>query len=181
MHHPHRLRVTVLVALSACALGAAIVNPAIAQDSGTKIAVVDLDRVIVMSPLGQQMQQSLQKLQQDTQAQLKVHADKAQEIRQQANAPGASEDQLRALQQQLEDENIAGRRIRDDAERQAKKIQDDALGKIQEQLRPVFERLRDEEGYDLIINNAPGVVVIASPGIDITDQVLSTLGNTSGP
>jgi len=176
-HHPRRLSATACVAVGTCVLGAALVNPAMAQETGTKIAVVDLDRVIVLSPLGQDMQKKLQKLQEDTQAQLKVHADKAQQIRQQANAPSASEDQLRTLQQQLEDENIAGRRIRDDAERQAKKIQDDALGKIQEQLRPVFERLRDQEGYDLIINNAPGVVVISSPTIDITDQVLSTLGS----
>lgn len=179
MYDSHLLSTSSRIAICGSLLLAALASPGAAQEGASKIAVVDLDRVIITSPLGREMQQILQKLEEDTQAQLKVHAEKAQQIRQQANAENVTEDELRALQQQLEDENIAGRRIRDDAERQAKKIQDEGLQRIEEQLRPVFERLRDEEGYDLIINNAPGLVVIASPTVDITQKVLSTLGQSA--
>lgn len=179
MYDSHRTRPILRIAIAASLFLAALAAPGSAQDSTPKIAVVDLDRVILLSPLGRDMQQKLQQLEQQTQEKLKTHAEKAQQIRQQANAEGVGEEEIRRLQQELEDQNIAGRRVRDDAERQAKKIQEEGLQKIQEQLRPVFETLRDTEGYDLIINNAPGVVVIASPSVDITQKVLSALDQSA--
>ena len=35
-----------------------------------------------------------------------------------------------------------------------------------------FIQIRDQGGYDLILNNVPGVVVMAADRIDITQQVI---------
>ena len=42
-------------------------------------------------------------------------------------------------------------------------------------LQPIFASIRDEGGYDLILNYAPGVVVTLSERIDITSQVVERL------
>ena len=46
---------------------------------------------------------------------------------------------------------------------------------IEKQLQPVFEKIRDEGAYDLILNNTPGVVVMAGPRVDITQNVIARL------
>jgi len=139
-----------------------------------KIAVVDLERVVARSSAGQKLQARLEKFQQDTQAEGEVLAEKAREIRQRITegANSLSEDALAALQKQYEDQMAAIRRFRDDKQREGQKIQQEGLREIERQLEPVFVQIRDQGGYDLILNNVPGVVVMAADRIDITQQVI---------
>lgn len=159
-------------------LAAVTGSPLAAQDP-LKIAVVDLDRVIIESPGGQALQAELLRLQGEAQAQLDASRRTATELQQRA-ATTTDPDELRRLQNQIEDANLAARRTQDDAQRRANKLQEEKLGEIRTQLQPVFDKLREDEGYDLILNNTPGVVVMSGPRVDITQQVLESLVATSG-
>lgn len=138
-----------------------------------KIAVVDLDRVVLQSPAGQALAQRLEKLRDQTQAELEARSQKIDQLRN--SVAGKSFDEQREIQKQIEDEQIAGRRAQENAQREAKKLQDGELVRIQEQLRPVFEKLRQEQGFDLILNNTAGVVILAGESVDLTQQVLDSL------
>jgi len=139
-----------------------------------KIAVVDLDRLVAQSSAGQRLQARLEKFQQDTQAEGEALNEKAREIRQRIaeGANSLSQEALAALQKQYEDQTVAIRRLRDDKQREGQKIQQEGLREIERQLEPVFVQIRDQGGYDLILNNVPGVVVMAADRIDITQQVI---------
>ena len=52
-------------------------------------------------------------------------------------------------------------------------MRDDGLQAIERQLQPVLDAVQEEGNYDLILNKALGVVVMASDRVDITAQVVA--------
>ena len=155
--------------------------PAGAQDAPVRIAVVNLDFIVAQSPGGRDLQARLEQFQRDVQAQADVINAAALDIRQRMTdgVNTLSEEKLAELQKQLEDKQIELRRFRDDKQREGQKMQNEGLQQIERQLEPVFEKIRDEGGYDLILNNVPGVVVMAGPRVDITQKVVEALVATT--
>ncbi len=142
-----------------------------------KIAVVDLELVVAQSASGKALQAKLEQFQKDVQTQAEQMQTKARDIQAQiANGANTlSEDKLSQLQKELEDQGIAIRRLRDDKQREGQKMQTEGLRAIEGQLEPVFEAIQNENGYDLILNNVPGVVVMAKETVDITPMVVDRL------
>ncbi|MDH3744169.1 MAG: OmpH family outer membrane protein [Acidobacteriota bacterium] len=151
--------------------------PIAAQEAPARIAVVNLDVVIAQSPAGKDLQDKLTKFQEVTQATGEAKTNAARELQQQIvnGANSLSEDRLADLQKQLEDAQIDLRRFRDDKQREGEKMQEEGLKMIEQQLEPVFTQIRDEGGYDLILNNVPGVVVMVGPRVEITGEVIERL------
>ena len=176
-----RFRAAVLVTGAIFLISGLTAAPAaFAQDSPIKIVVVDLERVVAGSTAGQQLQGRLAQFQQEVQNEGKQKTDAAQEIRKKIadGANSLSEEKLAQLQKDYEDATIDIRRFQDDKQREGQKMQGEGLREIEKQLQPVFEKIRDEGGYDLIINNVPGVVVMANEKVDITQLVIQRLNET---
>ncbi|MEM9554637.1 MAG: OmpH family outer membrane protein [Acidobacteriota bacterium] len=167
--------VLVAVALTLFAL------PALAQDAPLRIAVVDLDLVVAKSPLGQQLAGRLEAFQQQAQTEAETMQTAARDIRTRLTegVNSLSEEKLNELQKQFEDKQIEIRRFRDDKQREAQKLQSEGLREIEQQLEPVFEQIRTEGNYDLILNRVPGVVIMAGDRVDITDQVVARLESSN--
>ncbi len=151
-----------------------------AQETTVKIAVVDLDRVFANSEAGKTLQSKLDKLSGEAQAEMKKMAEAAQAIRKEATEQGAalSQERLEELQKKFEDQTLAIRRYQDDKQREAEKLQTDGFKKIEEQVQPIMEKIRNERNLDLILNNVAGLVVNVSPKIDITEDVIRLLGGS---
>lgn len=147
-----------------------------------KIAVVDLELVVAQSASGKALQAKLEQFQKDVQAEAEGMQTKARELQTQISngANSLSEEKLSELQKQLEDQGIAIRRLRDDKQREGQKMQTEGLREIESQLEPVFEAIQNEQGYDLILNNVPGVVVMAKETVDITPMVVERLNAAAG-
>ncbi len=173
----HRLRTHCLV-LVLFVLVIALPAWAAAQDTAPKIAVVDIDQVVVSSKAGQALQTRLQTLEQETQAKLEEATQLIQNLQQSLQGKDAAT--AREIQKQIEDATLRGRRQREDAERQAQKIQQEELQRIRDSLRPVFEKIQTESAYDLILNYNPAIVIAVSETIDITDRVLQMLDGGGG-
>ena len=174
-----RARFCAGLSLSGLLMAAAgLVAPAaMAQEKPIKIVVVDLERVVGQSAAGQQLQARLAKFQQDVKTEGERKAEDARTIRQRITdgVNSLSEDKLAELQKEYEDATIDIRRFQDDKQREGQKMQAEGLRAIEKQLQPVFEQIRDEGGYDLIINNVDGVVVMANERVDITQLVIDKL------
>ncbi len=179
----NRVRVRSGLMIGALVLfGGMLATTADAQDLSIKIVVVDLERVVAQSAAGQALQAQLSKFQEDVKAEGEAKAAAARDIRQRIadGANSLSEDKLNQLQKDYEDAGIDIRRFQDDKQREGQKLQNEGLREIEKQLQPVFEAIRDEGGYDLIINNVAGVVVMANEKVDITPLVIEKLNATSG-
>lgn len=153
-----------------------------AQETAVKIAVVDLDRVFVLSEPGKALQAKLEKFQKDVQAEGERLNEAANDVRKRASEGGQSlsEEKLAELQKEHEDKQIAIRRFRDDKQREGEKMKNEGLRQIEVQLEPVFKSLREERDYDIILNNVPGIVVMSTQKVDITDEIVKRLNESVG-
>lgn len=172
-----RTRAGLLISGLMILIGCLAATAAVAQDKPIKIVVVDLERVVGQSAAGQQLQARLAKFQQDVKTEGEKKAEAARDIRQRITdgVNSLSEEKLAELQKEYEDATIAIRRFQDDKQREGQKMQSEGLREIEKQLQPVFEKIRDEGGYDLILNNVAGVVVMANERVDITPMVIERL------
>ena len=144
---------------------------------GAKIAVVDLERVVILSPQGKALQSKLEKFQEDVRNEAEGMNKIAQDIRRkvQEGANSLSEDKLAELQRQFEDQSIKIRRFTDEKQREGQKMQQQGLKDIEKELEPVMKQIQTQHGFDLILNNTPGIVVMTSEKVDITQLVIETL------
>lgn len=174
-------RPLVAVALVAVAV-LAVSAPVYAQERPIKIAVVNLDAVAARSPAGQALNRDLGSFQKQAQAEVDAGNEKIKDIQRQAaeGANSLSELRLSELQKNFENAQIALKRLRDDKQREGQKLQEEGLRKIEAEMKPVFEAIRDEEGFDLILNYVPGVVVMAGERVDITQKVIDRLVASTG-
>ncbi len=178
---PNRIRLSGLL-LAALAVALFATGTAAAQEPPAKIAVVNLDYIVANSPAGKALQGKMEQFQKSAQAEVEAQAESARAIRQRVadGVNSLSEDKLAELQQQFEDAQLAGRRLQEKKQREGRKMQEEGLKDIEQQLEPVFQQVRDEGGYDLILNNVPGVVVMAGERIDITQKVVEKLKAAAG-
>ena len=174
----------IVVLACAAVLAAVLALPASsnAQERPLKIGLVNLDRVVAESPAGRDLQQKLEAFQQRARGEIEAKQAEANGIRQQAVDGGntLSEERLAELQKQYQDKLIEIQRITDDKQREGQKMQGEGLEEVEKQLAPIFEALRDDEGYDLILNTVPGVVLISNARADITQKVLDRLKAATG-
>lgn len=149
---------------------------AMAHDEA-KIAVVDLERVVALSPQGQALQHQLEGFQKQAQQQVENMNNKLKEIQRQAQdgANSLSEDKLAELQREYEDQTINIRRFTEEKQREGQQMQQKGLKEIEKQLEPVMKKIQTDYGYDLILNNTPGIVVMSSDKVDITQLVIDNL------
>lgn len=152
-----------------------LAGAAVAQEAAVKIAVIDLDRLVAQSVAGRALQNKLEDFQKAVTTEGKALADKARATKKLIDdgAISLSEERLAELQEQYEDESIAVRRFTESKQREGAKMRDDGLKEIEEKLQPVLDSVQSEGDYDLILNRALGVVVMASEKVDITDQVIA--------
>ena len=143
------------------------------------LPVVDLQRVIFQSAAGKELQARMERFEAEVRSEIQSKIETAQAISKQAAELGStlSFDQRSALQQQYEDAQIDIRRFQDNKQREGRKLEAEGLKQIEKQLQPVFEKFRDELGYDLILNNVAGVVLMARGKVDITEQVIEKLNS----
>lgn len=155
---------------------AALVLPsvALAQEAPIKIAVVDLELIVTQSESGKALQKKLEEFAQSvqTEGEAKAKAYQDLQLRLRDGANSLADDKLSDLQKQVEDAEIDLKRFQRDKEREGQKIQAEGLREIEKQLKPIFDSVREEQGYDLILNDVPGVVVMATPRIDITNMII---------
>ncbi|MFQ5349675.1 MAG: OmpH family outer membrane protein [Thermoanaerobaculia bacterium] len=153
-----------------------------AQEAPLRIAVIDLDRLVALSKAGQALQQKLEVFQRQVQTEGTALADRARATQKLISdgANSLSHDRLAELQAQYEDEGTEVRRFTEKKQREGAKLRDDGLKEIEGKLQPVLDQIQTSGNYDLILNRALGVVVMASDRVDITDQVLVAFDAAEG-
>ena len=147
--------------------------------TSTKIGVVDLERVVVLSNAGKALQSRLEKFQETAEAEAETMSENARAIRQRIadGSTSLSGEKLAELQKQYEDQMMAIRRFQDDKQREGQKMRDEGLKGIEREIEPGMKKLVDQTGVDLILNNTPGIVVYAGQSIDLTGQLIELLNN----
>ncbi len=156
-------------AVAALVLVAAL--PAAAQ---SKVAVIDVQRVVAESDPGKE---AIQKLKAISDAKIQEGQAMQQEmatLQDQYNKQRftVSEVRMAEMSKELEDKNIAIRRFEDDAKRELEEVRRRELGGLEERILPIINQIGVEEGITLIFNKFQSGLVYADEAVDITDDVI---------
>ena len=157
--------------VAAAALVLVVTMPVAAQ---SKVAVIDVQRVVAESDPGKE---AIQKLKAISDAKVQEGQALQQEmatLQEQFNKQRftVSEQRLAEMTKELEDKNIAIRRFEDDAKRELDEARRRELGGLEERILPIINQIGQEEGITVIFNKFQSGLVYADEEVDITDDVI---------
>ena len=160
------LRTVVLAAIVT-----AVALPAAAQ---TKVAVIDVQRVVTESDPGKEVMQKLRALSDSKAQQGQTLQQELTALQDQFNKQRftVSEARQAEMSKQIEDKQIAIKRFQDDAQRELQDAQRRELGNLEERILPLINQIGQEQGLTLIFNKFQSGLVYADQTVDITDTVI---------
>ena len=152
-------------------LGAAIPAPVLAQ---SKIAVIEVERLLQESARGQVAVQELTKLRDQKQTELQSRQEQLAALQKQYNDGRLTlaEDRLAEMEKQLEDMTIGLQRSQDDANREMQKMQAERFGEIEQAVLPIIAQVGREFGYTAIFNKFQGGLLYSADAADITSLII---------
>jgi outer membrane protein len=167
----------VLISLAVAALAA----PMFAQSSApARVAVVDVNKVLMSSPPGKAAYEKLKKMQDDRIAKAQAMNDEIAKLDNEINNKklSLSEDKLADMAKQLSDKKIAAQRFAQDADREVGEARDKTLLDLENKIKPVIDAVGKEMGLAAIFNKFESGLVYASDAIDITDTVIKRFSDS---
>lgn len=156
------------------AVAALVMVAALPAAAQSKVAVIDVQRVVAESDPGKE---AIQKLKAISDAKIQEGQAMQQEmatLQDQYNKQRftVSEVRLAEMNKELEDKGIAIRRFEDDAKRELDEVRRRELGGLEERILPIINQIGVEEGITLIFNKFQSGLVYADEAVDITDDVI---------
>ena len=169
----------VLISMAVAALAA---TPMFAQGAPSRIAVIDVQKVLQQSTAGKQAYEKLKKMQDDRIARAKKMDEEIASLDNDINSKklSLSEDKLADMQKQLSDKKIAMQRYAQDADREVGEARDRELMALEAKIKPVIDQMGKEMGLAMIFNKFESGLVYASEAIDITDSVIGKFNAAAG-
>lgn len=169
----------VLISMAVAALAA---TPMFAQSAPSRIAVIDVQKVLQQSTAGKQAYEKLKKMQDDRIARAKKMDEEIASLDNDINSKklSLSEDKLADMQKQLSDKKIAMQRYAQDADREVGEARDRELMALEAKIKPVIDQMGKEMGLAMIFNKFESGLVYASEAIDITDSVIIKFNAAAG-
>ena len=156
------------------AVAALVMVAALPAAAQSKVAVIDVQRVVAESDPGKE---AIQKLKAISDAKIQEGQAMQQEmatLQDQYNKQRftVSEERMAEMSKELEDKNIVIRRFEDDAKRELDEVRRRELGGLEERILPIINQIGMEEGITLIFNKFQSGLVYADEAVDITDDVI---------
>ena len=157
-------------------------RPQSAQATPARIAVIDVNKVLVETTAGKTAYTKLKALQDQRIAQVNKLQAEVTALENDINAKKTSlgEAQLKTMSAQLSDKRMAMQRYAQDADREVAEERDRAMQDLDNKLKPLVDAIGKEMGLAAIFNKFESGLIYASDAIDITDTVIRRF-NTASP
>jgi outer membrane protein len=168
-----------LISLAVAALAA----PMFAQGAQGRIAVIDVNKVLMSSTPGKAAYERLKKMQDDRVVKAQAMNDEITKLDSDINTKKLtlSEDKLAEMAKQLSDKKIAAQRFAQDADREVSEARDKTLLELENKIKPIIDVIGKEMGLAAIFNKFESGLVYASDAIDITDTVIKRFTDAAAP
>jgi outer membrane protein len=169
----------VLITMAVAALAA---TPMFAQGAPSRVAVIDVQKVLAQSTAGKQAYEKLKKMQEDRITRAKKMDEEIATLDNDINSKklSLSEDKLTEMTKNLSDKKIAMQRYAQDADREVSEARDKTLLELENKIKPVIDQMGKEMGLAAIFNKFESGLVYASDAIDITDTVIVRFNAAQG-
>jgi outer membrane protein len=145
--------------------------------AGSKIGIIDLQRVAQESIDGQSYSAKINALVSKKQAEGGEKAKQLQLNQQKLAQSGAvmSDAARTQLEKDIERQTREGERFQQDAQAEIQELQQELQLEFQKKISPVVQQVFNEKGLHLLFNRGDGGIVLADPGLDLTAEVVKKL------
>ena len=149
--------------------------------AGSRIAIIDVQRLVTDSVAGKGALAKLKKLQEEKLAEGKAKSEEIDALRKRLNEGRLSlaDDRIAELEKQLEEKITGARRFQEDAEKEFNKSRESQFGEIERRVFPVIEQFGKENGYSFIFNKFQSGLLFAVDGSDVTDQIIQRFDSSA--
>jgi Skp family chaperone for outer membrane proteins len=153
-----------------------------AEQAAPKIAVVNGDRIIVESALGQAAQTRAQQITSTWETRVTAKRDELDALvaRRQNELETLTTTTLAALNAEIDLKQVELTRLQEDANRELGRSGQQAQVDIGQQLMSALALVAQQDGYDLILDTRTQGILFASEAIDVTDRVLAVMNAAGG-
>lgn len=153
-----------------------------AEQAGQKIGVVNGDRIIVESALGQAAQTRAQQITSTWETRVTAKRDELDALvaRRQNELETLTATTLADLNAEIELKQVELTRLQEDGNRELGRSGQQAQVDISQQLMSALALVAQEDGFDLILDTRTQGMLFASEAIDLTDRVLAVMNAAGG-
>lgn len=147
-----------------------------------RIAVVNGDRIIVESTVGQAARARAEQITTTWEARGNAKRDELNALvtRRQDEAETLTARALADLNQQIEDRQLELNRIQEDANRELGRSGQQAQMELSARLMSALQLLAQQQGYDVILDTRTQGLLWISEAVDATDQALALMNGSAG-
>lgn len=164
-------------------LVAAIALPGMAQTSApTRVAVINVQRVLLESNQGKAAREKLEKVATQKQERAQAMRTELENLEKEISTKrlSLSPEKLEEMTKSYDEKKIALQRFAQDADRELKTEEQKTLIDLEKSIRPVIDQIGKEMGFALIFNKLESGLVYASDAVEITDTVIKRYNEASG-
>lgn len=145
----------------------------------SRVAVIDVNKVLADSKAGQAAYARLQQVQEQHVQRLQQMEEevKTLEADYQQKKLSLAQDRLDELEKQISDKRVALQRYGQDAERDLQTRRNQTLKNLNDRILPIVDAIGKEMGFAMIFNKFEAGLVYASDAVDITDVVVKRVND----
>jgi Skp family chaperone for outer membrane proteins len=143
--------------------------------AGTKIAVIDIDRIAAESNSGRALFERLKQENDKIAAERAKRQQDIQDMQAKMTSEVLSAEAREQLRRDVDRAQTDAQRWLEDAQREFQEKQQEGEQEFQEQLAPIVEQVAKDNGIGLIFRATPGLTFVLDPNLDITPLVIQAL------
>lgn len=145
----------------------------------SRVAVIDVNKVLSDSKAGQAAYKTLQGVQDGHVQRLKAMEEEVKTLEADFSQKKLSlaQDRLDALQSTIAEKRVALQRYGQDAERDLQTRRNKTLADLNDRIMPIVDTIGKEMGFAMIFNKFEAGLVYASDAVDITDAVVKRVND----
>jgi outer membrane protein len=168
-------RVLILAGVVALA-GSGMAGPgaAGAQGNGTKIGVVDVQRVLARSAAGVAAREQLEREKSTMQKEVDTRRQELEKLKEELDKRGAlmTADARKEKQEVFDRKRRDAARLVDDFQKELEKKEQGLLQKVLQDISGVIERVGKQRNYYMIVEKRGASVIYATAEADVTDEII---------
>ena len=156
------------------------VQPSSAQPAPTRIAVIDVQKVLGQSTAGKAATAKIKQLQESRMSRAKVMDEELRKLNAELSGAGVTPARRAQLEGQIADKRVAMQRFAEDADKEIGTTRDRELLALETRIKPIVDAVGKEMQLAVIFNKFESGLVYANPSLDITDTVITRF-NAAAP
>ena len=156
------------------------VRPSSAQPAPTRMAVIDVQKVLGQSTAGRAATSKIKQLQESRISRAKVMDEELRKLTTELSTARVTPARRAQLEGQIAEKRIAMQRFAEDADKEIGTTRDRELQALETRIQPIVDGVGKEMQLAVIFNKFEAGLVYAHPSLDITDTVITRF-NAAAP